>query len=262
MRSRFLITAVGGLSVHQLPDIEGLGDFAGETFHTARLPRDGVDLSGKRVGVIGTGATGVQVIQTIAAEVSHLTVFQRTPNYCIPQRNSGIRTSGSDHSLDAIIFATGFDAVTGPLNRIDIRGLNEASLRNKWCDGPKTYLGLQVEGFPNLFTIAGPHNAASLCNAVRCTEQNVDWIAGCMDHMRRQGFVSIAPTAEAEAAWTRHVQETAAARLLNTMTESWFFGANTPGKARSVVIYAGGAVAFRKRCDAVAREGYQGFEFR
>jgi cation diffusion facilitator CzcD-associated flavoprotein CzcO len=402
VRSRFLITAVGGLSAHQLPDIPGIDDFTGETFHTARWPGDGVGLSGKRVAVIGTGATGVQVIQTIAADVGHLTVFQRTPDYCIPQRNSvlddgemreirqgysrifeqcrgsyggfihtfdprsglevsagerqetfealwrkpgfafwlgnfrdllmdesvnasasefirerirervrdpdiarklmpnhpfgtkrvplengyyevynrdnvrlvdlreapiermtrtGIRTTDGDHCLDVVIFATGFDAVTGPLNRIEIRGLNGASLRTKWRDGPKTYLGLQVEGFPNLFTIAGPHNAATLCNAVRCTEQNVDWIAGCIDHMRERGFARIAPTVEAEAAWTRHVQEAAAATLLDTMTESWFFGANTPGKPRSVMIYAGGAAAFRERCDAVAREGYRGFEF-
>lgn len=103
---------------------------------------------------------------------------------------SGIRTSNAEHCLDVIIFATGFDAVTGSLNRIEIHGLNKVSLRDKWRNGPRTYLGLQVEGFPNLFTIAGPHNAASLCNAVRCTEQNVDWVARCIDHMREQGSVA------------------------------------------------------------------------
>jgi len=402
-RSRFLVTAAGGLSRHQLPDIEGVEEFAGETFHTARWPKDGVDLSNKRVGVLGTGATGVQVIQTIASEVRQLTVFQRTPNYCVPQRNSlldesemrgirqhypaifeqcrnsyggfihtfdprsglevsaderqakfealwnqpgfafwlgnfqdllmnetvnayasrfinerirervrnpetarklmpnhpfgtkrvplengyyevynrdnvrlvdlretpieritpsGIRTSNAEHCLDVIIFATGFDAVTGSLNRIEIHGLNKVSLRDKWRDGPRTYLGLQVEGFPNLFTIAGPHNAASLCNAVRCTEQNVDWIARCIDHMRERDLTRIVPTADAEAAWTEHVREIAAQTLLNSMTESWFYGGNTPGKPRSIAIYAGGAAAFRERCDAVASAGYRGFEFR
>lgn len=402
-RTQFLVTAAGGLSLHQLPEIEGIEQFAGETCHTARWPEGGVELSGKRVGVVGTGATGVQVIQTIASEVQQLTVFQRTPNYCVPQRNApldeaemreirqrypaifelcrnsyggfihtfdprsglevsaderretfeslwnqpgfafwlgnfqdllmnetvnayasrfitdrirekvrnpetarklvphhpfgtkrvplengyyevynrdnvrlvdlretpiermtptGVRTSDSEYALDVIIFATGFDAVTGPLNRIEIRGTGGASLRDKWRDGPKTYLGLQVEGFPNLFTIAGPHNAASLCNAVRCSEQNVDWIARCIEHMRDHGWAEVVPTSGAEAEWTEHVREIAARTLLDSMTESWFYGANTPGKARSIAIYAGGAAAFREQCDAVAQAGYRGFNFR
>jgi cation diffusion facilitator CzcD-associated flavoprotein CzcO len=403
VRSRYLVTAAGALSAHQLPNIAGIDDFAGERYHTARWPHAGVCLRGKHVGVIGTGATGVQVIQTIAGEVAQLTVFQRTPNYCVPQRNApldsgemrqikrnypdifkacrdsfggfihtfdprsgldvsaqerqgkfealweqpgfafwfgnfmdlltdatvnayasefvrskirervrdpqiarkllpdhpfgtkrvplengyyevynradvrlvdlrespieritatGITTSSDEHRLDVIIFATGFDAVTGALSRIDIRGEGGIALREKWRGGPKTCLGLQVEGFPNLFMIAGPHNAASLCNAVRCTEQNVEWITDCIDYMRRNGFTRIAPTAAAEAAWVRHVHDLAGATLLNTMTDSWFFGANTPGKTRSVAIYAGGAVAYRERCEDVARGGYAGFELR
>jgi cation diffusion facilitator CzcD-associated flavoprotein CzcO len=402
-RSRYLLTAVGCLSAHQLPDIDGIEDFAGTSYHTARWPREGVSLAGKRVGVVGTGATGVQVIQTVAREVAQLTVFQRTANYCVPQRNAaltdeerreikrnypsifarcresyggfehtfdprsgldvsaaereatfealwaqpgfafwfgnfsdmltddtvnawasdfvrrkirervrdpetarklmpdhpfgtkrvplengyyevyneahvelvdlretpiervtpaGVRTTRGEHALDVIVFATGFDAATGALSRVDIRGEGGVSLREKWRMGPKTYLGMQVEGFPNLFTIAGPHNAASLCNAVRCTEQNVDWIAACIGYMRERGLTRIAPTAAAEAAWTRHVQEAAEATVLRHMSNSWFFGANTPGKPRSVAIYAGGAVAFRERCDEVASRGYEGFAFR
>jgi cyclohexanone monooxygenase len=159
-----------------------------------------------------------------------------------------------------IIFATGFDAVTGALSRIDIEGEGRRSLREKWRDGPKTYLGLQIEGFPNLFTVSGPHNAGSLCNAVRCTEQNVEWIVDCIRHMRDNELARIAPSADAEAAWTRHVQEAAEATLLGRMKESWFFGANTPGKPRSVAIYAGGAAAYRARCEEAARRGYEGFE--
>lgn len=400
-RARFLVSAVGSLSAHQFPDIEGIEDFRGESHHTSRWPHEGVDLAGKRVGVVGTGATGVQVIQTIAAEVAELTVFQRTPTYCIPQRNAplsdaerreikrnyaeifakcqasyggfihtfdprsglevsedereakfealwrepgfafwfgnfadllmnptvneyaseflrrkirervkdpetarklmpkhpfgtkrvplengyyevynranvelvdlrespieritpaGILTSRKEYPLDVIIYATGFDAVTGPLSRIDVRGLDGRTLADKWRDGPRTYLGLQVHGFPNLFTIAGPHNAGSLCNAVRCTEQNVDWIAACIEHLQANGLTRIAATAEAEDEWTRHAQEAASMTLLDTMTESWFYGANTPGKKRSVTIYAAGAVAFRERCDDCARRGYAGFE--
>jgi cyclohexanone monooxygenase len=403
VRARYLVTAAGGLSVHQLPDIPGIRDFAGQSYHTARWPHEGVSLAGKRVGVIGTGATGIQVIQTIARDVAHLTVFQRTPNYCIPQRNAplsdaerreikrnypsilarcrdsyagfihtfdprsahevsaeqraakfetlwaqpgfafwfgnfmdlmtdpkvnvwasdfirqkirervrdpdtarkltphhpfgtkrvplengyyeiynedhvelvdlrvspieritptGVRTARGEHPLDVIVFATGFDAVTGALTRIDIRGEGGQSLADKWRQGPRTYLGLQIEGFPNLFTIAGPHNAASLCNAVRCTEQNVDWIADCIRYMRERGHVGIAATAEAEDVWTRHVHAAAATTVMDTMKDSWFFGANTPGKARSVVIYAGGALAHRQRCEDVARRGYEGFAFR
>lgn len=403
VRARYLVSAMGSLSAWQLPDIDGLEDFAGESYHTARWPHETVDLAGKRVGVIGTGATGVQVIQTIAPQVARLAVFQRTPNYCVPQRNSqlsdderreikrnyarifeqcaesyggfihtfdprsgltvtdeereakfeslwaqpgfafwfgnfsdllmdatvnafasefvkrkirervrdpevarklmpdhpfgtkrvplengyyevfneshvelvdlretpieritahGILTSATHYALDVIVFATGFDAVTGPLTRVDIRGEGGRLLRDKWRAGPATYLGLQIAGFPNLFTIAGPHNAGSLCNAVRCTEQNVDWIAECIATMRARGFTRIAATPDAEAAWTRHALEAAESTLLGAMRESWFFGANTPGKARSVAIYAGGAAAYRERCDEVARKGYEGFELR
>ena len=399
-RATYLISAAGALSAHQLPDIEGIADFDGLSCHTARWPEDGVDFAGKRVGVIGTGATGVQVIQTIASEAAHLTVFQRTANYCVPQRNaplsdderrdirqrypeilatcresyggfihtfdprsghdvsesereakfealwaqpgfafwfgnfrdlmtdadvnawasdflrdkirrrvrdpavarkllpthpfgtkrvplengyyevynrgnvelvdlrecpieritaSGVQTAEGQHALDVLVFATGFDAVTGALSRIDVRGIGGMSLSDKWRNGPATYLGMQAEGFPNLFMIAGPHNATNLCNAVRCTERNVDWIARCITYLRANGYTRIVPTPDAEAAWTVHVQEAADATLLGAMTDSWFFGANTPGKPRAVSIYAGGARAYREHCEDVAARDYDGF---
>jgi cation diffusion facilitator CzcD-associated flavoprotein CzcO len=401
-RARFLVSAMGALSHPQWPQIEGLERFAGVRCHTARWPDDGVALDGKRVGVIGTGATGVQVIQTIAPRVEHLTVFQRTPTYCIPQRNGPIdddemaairrdypaildrcnRTFGGfihdfdprqgavlsaaeretlfealwrqpgfafwfgnfsdllmdpvvnghaceflrgkirervrdpevarrllpDHPfgakrvplengyyeafnrdnvrlvdlreapiervaadgavvdgrvlpLDVLVCATGFDAVTGPLCHIDIHGQGGIRLSDKWSDGPSSYLGLLVAGFPNLFTLTGPLNAASLCNAVRCTEQNVDWVVDCLDHLRRHGHTRVAARAEAEAEWTRFVRAVADETVLKGWQDSWFFGANSPGRARALTIYPLGAADHRARCDAEAGQEYPGLAF-
>jgi cation diffusion facilitator CzcD-associated flavoprotein CzcO len=399
--AQFLIGAAGTLSTPQMPLYPGIDSFAGDSHHTARWPAEGVDLSGRRVGVIGTGATGVQVIQTIASEVGHLTVFQRTPTYCIPQRNRpltdaerdqirrdwnailarcresfggfihafdprpglamstedreakfemlwqrpgfafwlgnfgdlmmnpevnahacdflrrkirarvsdpevagkllpshplgtkrvplengyyetynrpnvrlvdlretpierittrGIRTSREEHPLDVIVYATGFDAGTGALLRIDIHGEGGRSLADKWRHGPETYLGLLVSGFPNFFMVSGPHNAAAFCNAGRCTEQNVDWIARCIERLRDAGLTRVVPTPAAEDEWTQHVYDTAEASVLADMRESWFFGANTPGKPRRITIYAGGAREYREHCEEAARAGYPGLE--
>lgn len=366
--ARFLIMAAGTLSAPQMPPYMGMEEFSGTSCHTAAWPAFGIELAGRRVGVIGTGSSGVQVIQTIAPEVEHLTVFQRTPTYCIPQRNrplsdadraqiredwvhilhtcrnsyggfihtfdsrpglavsaaereakfeelyrkpgfafwfgnfadlmmnfevnahagdflrrkiaarvrdpetarkllpdhpfgakrvplesgyyevfnrsnvslvdlretpieritpAGIVTTAKEHPLDVIIYATGFDAGTGSLNRIDIRGVDGEALAEKWQDGPKTFLGLLVSGFPNLFIVNGPHNAAALCNAGRCIEQNVDWIGRCIDRMRSQGAVRVMPSPAAEEAWTQHVYDVAEASVLAAMKNSWFFGANT-----------------------------------
>ena len=397
--AHFLIAAPGTLSTPQMPDYPGIDEFAGPSCHTARWPASGIELDGKRVGVIGTGASGVQVIQTIAERVGQLTVFQRTPTYCIPQRNhalsdeerqrirrdwavilaacresyggfvhnfdsrsglavtaeereakfeelwqqpgfafwfgnfgdlmmnmevnahacdflrrkitervddpevaakllpkhpfgtkrvplehgyyevynrdnvrlvdlretpierithDGVRTSREEHALDVIVYATGFDAGTGSIARIDIRGEDGVALADKWRQGPKTYLGLLVAGFPNLFIVNGPHNAAALCNAGRCIEQNVDWIARCIEHMRARDMTRIAPLAAAEDEWTEHVHETADASVLGKMTDSWFYGANTPGKPRCVTVYAAGAREYREHCEDVARAGYIG----
>ncbi len=402
-RGTFLIAAVGPLSAPTMPSIPGVKNFRGESWHTADWPHRPVSFAGRRVAVIGTGATGVQLITEVARTAGHLTVFQRRPNWCAPLRNapidaatrraikarypeifarcrethgafihmtdprrtfdvtpaereaffeelyakpgfafwmgnfrdalvseaanatltefmrkkirarvrdpalaeklipkdhgfgtrrvplesgyyevynqenvrlvdiretpieritaSGIRTTAEDLAFDMIIYATGFDAVTGGFDRIDIRGSGGRRLKDKWADGPKTYLGLQSEGFPNLFTLVGPHNAGTFCNIPRCIEQNVDWVTDLLRHMRDNGFSRIEATAEAEAAWTAHVLELAQ-KMLFTKVDSWFMGinSNVPGKdKRTFLLYSGGAPAYRERCDEVAAKGYEGF---
>jgi cation diffusion facilitator CzcD-associated flavoprotein CzcO len=405
-RARFLITAIGPLSAPTMPTIPGVEDFRGEAYHTGRWPAEPVRFAGKRVAVIGTGATGVQAITEIAKTVGHLTVFQRTPNWCAPLHNSpidaetqrsikarypdifaacresfggfihthdrrnaldvtpevreafyeqryaepgfgiwmgnfrdilidraandtitafmrekirqrvkdpavaekliptnhgfgtrrvplesgyyevfnqdnvrlvdlretpitritpsGLETTDAVHAFDMIVYATGFDAITGAFDRIDIRGLGGRRLVDAWADGPRTYLGLQVVGFPNLFTLVGPHNAATFCNIPRCIEQNVEWVTALLRHMQARGLTYAEPTPAAESAWTEHVHETAR-RLLLTSVDSWMMGinSNVPGKQRrTFLLYAGGAPAYRKRCDEVAARGYDGFVLR
>jgi cation diffusion facilitator CzcD-associated flavoprotein CzcO len=405
-RARFLITAIGPLSSPVMPTIPGVETFRGESYHTGTWPHEPVSFAGKRVGVIGTGATGVQAITEIAKTVGRLTVFQRTPNWCAPLHNSridaatharikstyaeifeicrnsfgcfihqadprnalevspeereaffeklygepgfgiwmgnfrdilidreanatitefmarkirarvkdpkvaeklvptnhgfgtrrvplesgyyevfnqpnvrlvdlrdtpieritpaGVRTSDTEHELDMVIYATGFDAITGAFDRIDIRGLGGRRLREKWAEGPRTYLGLQVEGFPNLFTLVGPHNAATFCNIPRCIEQNVDWVTALIRHMRERGHVRVEATVEAEQGWTQHVHDTGR-RMLFTQVDSWMMGINSnlPGKQkRTFIVYAGGAPKYREKCDEVAAGTYVGFRFR
>ena len=401
--ARWLITAIGPLSAPTMPTIPGVERFRGESYHTGTWPHRPVSFAGKRVAVIGTGATAVQAIPEIAKTVGHLTVFQRTPNWCAPLHNSaidaatqarikatypeifaicrdsfgcfihqadrrnalevsaevreafyekrygepgfgiwmgnfrdilidqdanatitefmrrkirqrvndpkvaakliptnhgfgtrrvplesgyyevfnqmnvslvdvretpieritptGIKTSQAAYEFDMIIYATGFDAITGAFNRIDFTGRDGQRLRYKWADGPRTYLGLQIEGFPNLFTLVGPHNAATFCNIPRCIEQNVDWVTALIRHMREKGYSRVEATVEAERDWTEHVHDVAQ-RMLFTRVDSWMTGINSnlPGKQkRTVVVYAGGAPKYRERCDAVAANGYAGF---
>jgi len=398
--ARYLIAAPGTLSIPRFPDYPGMEEFAGESYHTATWPAAGVELRGKRVGVFGTGATGVQVIQTIASEVAHLTVFQRSPTYCLPQRNallddgerarirrewprilescrasyggfihdfiprsglsfsaeerearfaelwqtpghafwlgnyadlvmdqqvndhasdfvrrkirervsdpqvarklipdhpfgtrrvplengyyevynrdnaelvdlrespierltaSGVQTSRGAYSLDVIVYATGFDAVTGGFTTVDIRGRGGQSIAGKWEQGATTALGLQVHGFPNLFLVSGPQNAASLCNAVRCIETNVDWIARCIQFLRRKQLSCIEPTAVLERQWTEHVNQAVEASLLREHTDSWFFRAVKAGEPKRVAIYVAGGRAYREHIEAIERAGYPGF---
>jgi cation diffusion facilitator CzcD-associated flavoprotein CzcO len=402
-RARFLITAIGPISVPTLPTIPGVESFRGEAYHTGKWPHHPVSFAGKRVGIIGTGATGVQVITEIAKTVGHLTVFQRTPNWCAPLHNSkidaatqrkikasypeifavcrdshgcfmhkadprkamevsaaereafyeklygepgfgiwmgnfrdvlvdaaanetitdfmrrkirqrvkdpalaakltptnhgfgtrrvplesgyyevfnqdnvtlvdlretsieritpdGIKTSAAAYAFDMIIYATGFDALTGAFDHIDITGSGGRRLKDRWADGPKTFLGLQVVGFPNMFTLVGPHNAASFCNIPRCIEQNVEWVTDLLKHMQAKGLSRIEATPPAEAAWTAHVHEMAEKMLLSKI-DSWMTGinSNVAGKQqRRHVVYAGGAPAYRERCDEVAAKGYDGF---
>jgi cation diffusion facilitator CzcD-associated flavoprotein CzcO len=402
-RSRFLITAIGPLSAPTMPTIPGVGDFRGEAYHTGTWPHDPVIFKGKRVAVIGTGATGVQTITEVAKTVGHLTVFQRTPNWCAPLHNSaidaetqvkikanypdifarcresfgcfihaadprnalevspeereafyeklynepgfgiwmgnfrdilidkaandtitdfvrrkirqrvrdpvlaekliptnhgfgtrrvplesgyyevynqpnvrlvdlrqtpidqitpnGIVSNGTAYEFDMIIYATGFDAITGAFDRMDIRGRGGKQLKEKWADGPKTYLGLQVAGFPNMLTLVGPHNAATFCNIPRCIEQNVDWVANLLGYMGEKGYTRIEPTEAAEEAWTEHVHDSAA-RLLLMQVDSWMTGINrnvTGRQKRTFMAYAGGAPKYREKCDEIAANAYAGF---
>jgi cation diffusion facilitator CzcD-associated flavoprotein CzcO len=402
-RARYLITAIGPLSAPTMPVIEGIADFQGDAWHTGLWPHEPVSFAGKRVAVIGTGASGVQAITEIAKTVGHLTVFQRTPNWCAPLRNSridaeamdriranydeifarcretygcfihaadprnalevsaeereafyeklynepgfafwqgnfrdvlidktandtmtafvvkkirgrvkdqkvadkliptnhgfgtrrvplesgyyevfnqpnvelvdlretpieritakGIKTTDGERAFDMIVFATGFDAITGAFDRIDIRGRGGKRLKEKWAEGPQTYLGLQVEGFPNMLTLVGPHNAATFCNLPRCIEQNVEWVSDLLRYMRARGLTRVEATAPAEAGWTAHVHETAA-RLLLMQVDSWMTGVNknvAGRQKRTFMAYAGGAPKYRQKCDEVAAHGYEGF---
>jgi cation diffusion facilitator CzcD-associated flavoprotein CzcO len=405
VEARFLITAIGPLSVPTKPRINGIKDFQGEAYHTGQWPHHPVSFEDKSVAVIGTGATGVQVIQEVAKTAGTLTVLQRNPNWCAPLNNSpitpeeqpaiharypsvfetcrtshgafmhdsdprraldvsaaqrhalfeklygepgfgiwlgnfrdlyvdedanatistfiankirervndpeiaeklipvnhgfgtrrvpmetryyevynqdnvhlvdlrdtpiiritrnGIETSDERFEFDIIIYATGFDAVIGGFNRLDIRGVNGLTLKDKWAHGPRTHLGMQVNGFPNMFTLVGPHNAASFCNIPRCIEQNVEWVSDLIGYMTDNGLRTVEATQDVEDAWTEHVYQSAQGLLL-TKVDSWFNGinANIPGRQkRNFLLYAGGAPAYRAKCDAVAASGYTGMTF-
>jgi cyclohexanone monooxygenase len=397
--ARFCVLATGCLSVPQRPNVEGLDKFEGRWYHTGFWPHEDVDFGGQRVGVVGTGSSGIQAIPLIAEQADHLTVFQRTANYSVPAWNrpleaevaaewkarypeirqrarlglagvgfegrqcatmeiseeeqqhelerrwkhgglvmwetftdvlsndeanavtaefvrakiraqvedpeiadlltpkgypygskrictdtnyyrtfnrenvelvdissspieevtpTGIRAGGKSYDLDALVFATGFDAMTGPILDIDIRGKDGLSLRKKWSAGPRTYLGLMVAGFPNLFTIAGPGSPSVLSNMVVSIEQHVDWIADCLNHMKQEGFECIEPALEAEDGWVDHANELASATLF-PKANSWYIGANIPGKPRVFMPYLGGVGSYRKICDDIASNAYEGF---
>ncbi len=395
-RAPFVIAAVGVLSAHYVPDFAGLESFKGTWCHTGRWPKEGLDLAGKRVGVIGTGATAVQLIPEIAKEVAHLTVFQRTANYCVPLRNgpidpawqreikanypaifkqcretpgafmhqfdprsalavspderlaqyerlwaepgfkkwlanfydimmpgeanedyaafvrqkirervtdpvvadklvpkdhpfgskrlpcesgyyevynrdnvvlvdvreapieritpTGLKTREAEYALDVLIFATGYDAVTGALTRIEIRGAGGQTLQEKFAEGPRTYMGLQSAGFPNLFTMPG----AGAGNFTRGAEPLVEWVSECIGYMRAQGLTRIEATPQAEEAWRAHVAEVGAT-LLRSKANSWFVGANIPGKARFLLGSPDSAPVMRAKRAEVAAKGYEGF---
>jgi cation diffusion facilitator CzcD-associated flavoprotein CzcO len=398
--ARFLIMAVGCLSASKDPEIAGIDTFRGPTFHTGRWPHDGVDLTNLRVGVIGTGSSGIQSIPLMAREAAHLTVFQRTPNFTMPAKNApldssvvgarkararehrqamresragvvvavpehsalsvdteareatyergwesgtlygmvaafndllfdrdanetaaefarsriraivsdadvaerlsprnhafgtkrpcldtdyyatynrdnvtlvdlretpivaitpdGVRTTDDEYSLDVLVFATGFDAMTGPLLRANITGIGDVPLRDKWAAGPRTYLGIATAGFPNLFIVTGPGSPSVLVNMAVAIEQHVDWIADCIAFLREGGYTSIDATVDAEDVWVEHVNDVANKTLFPT-ANSWYMGANVPGKPRVFMPYIGGLVAYTKACDSVVADGYRGF---
>ena len=397
--TRFLLTAIGILSAPTMPNIPGVGTFKGEACHTHAWPKDGVDFAGKRVGVIGTGATAVQAIQEIAKTVGHLTVFQRTPNWCAPLHNgkiydaemndirahyqeifalcstspgcyihapdprstlevtqeereafweklyaepgfgiwmgnfsdmltnreanalasdfiarkirqrvkdpvvaeklipknhglgtrrvpletgyyevynqpnvelvdinetpieritpNGIKTSDYEHEFDIIIYATGFDAITGAFDRIDIRGVDGVRLKDLWQDGPQTYLGVLVEGFPNMLMVMGPH--AGLGNFTRTAEYSVEWVSGLIQFATERGLTRVEATAAGIAEWTDHVVALGEGQLMNEIS-SWMTGVNrnVEGKQKPRIMrYSGGHPAYREHCDAVAADGYR-----
>jgi cation diffusion facilitator CzcD-associated flavoprotein CzcO len=172
---------------------------------------------------------------------------------------AGIKTRAREHALDIIVFATGFDAMTGPLLAIDIRGRDGVALRETWAAGPRTYLGLQVPGFPNLFTVTGPGSPSVLCNMPVAIEQHVEWITNCIAHMRENAIDCCEAADEAAEKWGEHVNAAAHATLLPLATHSWYLGANVPGKPRVFMPYAGGMARYRAICDDVAAKGYEGF---
>ncbi|MBR0796484.1 NAD(P)/FAD-dependent oxidoreductase [Bradyrhizobium jicamae] len=398
--TQFLITCCGMLSAPHV-SFPGQETFKGQLFHTARWPKGPVELAGKRVGVVGNGATGIQVIQSIAGEVGRLKVFIRTPQYIIPMKNpkwdasdaeaykskfkylterlpktftgfefdfehawadltpqqrrqviedcwndgslklwvssfaelffdeavnaeisefvrtkmrerirdpklceqlipsdygfgthrvpleqnfleafhrpnveiisvknnpiagitpEGIQTTdGTVYDLDVIILATGFDAGTGALTRIDIRGRDGRSLKEDWGRDIRTTMGLQVHGYPNLFTTAVPlAPSAALCNMTTCLQQQVEWITDCIKYMRGKSLNVIEPSRDTEDQWVAHHDETANATLI-AKTNSWYLGSNVAGKPRRVLSYCGGVGTYRQKCDEVAASGYHGF---
>ncbi len=184
--------------------------------------------------------------------------LRETPITSITEK--GVQTSGKEHELDILIYATGFDAVTGSFTRIDITGVGGKKLKDKWADGPVTYLGMGGHDFPNFLTLVGPHNGATFCNIPRCIEQNVEWVSDLMKYMRDKKLTRLEPTTDAEKGWTAHVAETSEVSLF-TKTDSWFMGVNInmPEKKRTFLLYAGGSQAYKAKCDEVAAKGYEGF---
>jgi len=176
---------------------------------------------------------------------------------------TGIETGNDLQELDVIIYATGFHSVTGELLRMDIRGQHGRTLQEHWADGPRTNLGVQFSGFPNLWAIMGPHNPAVFCNITRCVESNVEWIVDSIRYMREKGFETMMATPEAEEAWTQRCYDSAKGLLVNEMRDSWFFGSNNPENVRGrFLLFAGGVPLYRQIFAEVAAKGYEGFELR
>ncbi len=398
--TRFCIMATGCLSTKNTPKFPDLEDFQGEWHHTGNWPHEGVEFAGKRVAVLGTGSTGIQAIPMIAREAKHLYVFQRTPQYSVPARNTpldpeeearikanykgyrmknngqpfaqdlnlstvktfevseeerrrryeecwekgglgmmvafedsgtnlaanetvsnfvkekirtivkdpavaellmpdhiyackrpcldsgyfetynrsnvtlvdiresgieritahGLQANGKEYEVDCIVFATGFDAMTGSLNNINIRGKGNRALKDKWAEGPRCYLGLSSSGFPNLFTITGPGSPSVLANMIPAIEQHVNWIGDCLTYMRNQGKQTIEATVEAEDPWLIQVQTAADATLWNAC-DNWYLGANVPGKPRVFMPYVDW-VGYVAKCNEVVQNAYEGFSLK
>ena len=198
----------------------------------------------------------VDYYETYNRDNVRLVDLHRTPIEAITPQ--GIRTTEGEYEFDSIVLATGFDASTGPLLRMNVRGRGGLRLNDKWAHGPRTYLGLAVQGFPNLFVITGPQSPSVLYNMPLAIEDHVEWAADCIAYLRARNLTAIEPTLEAEDHWIAHTNEVAQGTLL-PRANSWYMGANVPGKPRTPLVYVGGAPAYRKICDQVAAEGYRGF---
>jgi cyclohexanone monooxygenase len=170
----------------------------------------------------------------------------------------GLKTTAREYALDTIVFATGFDAITGALADIDIRGRDGLPLRQKWAHGPRTWLGLMTAGFPNMFIVTGPGSPSVKSNMVCAIEQHLNWIADCIDMLGKRGNQTIDADPDAETRWVEHVNEVADATLY-PMADSWYTGANVPGKPRVFMPYVGGYHRYRAICEEVVRDGYRGF---
>jgi cyclohexanone monooxygenase len=395
------IMATGNLSTPRTPDFKGLENFKGKWYHTGLWPKEGVDFTGLRVGVIGTGSSGVQSIPHIAAQAKQLTVFQRTANFSLPARNApldpakeaqhkreyrerraaafdtpfgiagypaptknaleageaerraqyeakwgeggsisylfsykdllldeaanetasefvrekiratvkdpktaellcpnnhpigtkrlildtnyyetynlphvslvdvrsnpiqeitpdGLKTTEGTYELDAIVFATGFDAMTGAMREIDIHTEGGTTLEDQWQGGPRTYLGIMVAGLPNLFMVTGPQSPGVKSQMILSIQWHVDWIADCLEHMRKTGATRIEASEEAQDEWVRHTKEVADSTLY-PLANSWYMGVNIPGKPAVFMPYVGGVQAYTAKCNEVVAKGYEGF---
>ena len=253
--------SVALLCIHRLPQRRG-ANATGAAFTRERIReivRDpGVAALLSPSHHIGTRRTCVDTgyYEVFNQATVHLVDVRRSPIERITPR--GIRTADAEYELDVIVFALGFDAMTGGFLDIDIRGRAGLELREKWAAGPRTYLGLTVAGFPNLFLVTGPGSPGVLSNMVVSIEQHVDWLAGCIAHVRAEGLDVVEATPDAEEAWVRHVNEIAAGTLYPQAT-SWYVGANVPGKPRVFMPYVGGCGRYRAECDEIAVDDYRGF---
>jgi cyclohexanone monooxygenase len=194
--------------------------------------------------------------ETFNKENVTLVDIRTTPIEAITPR--GLRSSQGEYLLDSIVFATGFDAITGALSKIDIAGRAGVSLKQTWSEGPRSYLGLMIAGFPNLFTITGPGSPSVLSNMIVSIEQHVDWIADCLAYLRLHQLLTIEPTTTAENAWCDHVTQVSNLTLF-PQANSWYVGANIAGKPRGFMPYIGGVGSYRQKCDSVAANAYEGF---
>jgi cation diffusion facilitator CzcD-associated flavoprotein CzcO len=207
---------------------------------------------------IGTKRTCTDIGYFETYNLPHVELVDLRSSPMLRVTRTGIELTDRQIDVDAIIFAIGFDAITGALTEIEIRGVGGKLLTDKWAHGPRTYLGLQSAGFPNLFMITGPQSPSVLSNMVVSIEQHVDWVADCLEHLRKRGIDRIEPTVEAEDAWVEHVSELAADTLYPKAT-SWYVGANIPGKPRVFMPYVAGCGQYRREAEDVVRRGYAGF---